>query len=896
MAKSTLELLDEAMIDTKPVGKARVGTGAYVANAGLTGVLEAIGGVADAPARVWQLGKAAGSMALNTYAKGLPERKDFGFLERKDFGLLDVNIEAANRGTNALKKLFGVDESMVAPDETARYLGAAAQGAGGALASGGGAAIGGVGAGVKGLLANAAKNSAVGGVAGLGAAGGGDAMKAAGGPEWVGQVAGGLLGGVGAASFGTPAMAAYRLATQGPGAIAGAPGNLSGAADKARPLASRIINRQVEDAVSGTPNAAANIAEAQGLAAKIPGFVPSVAEMSGSPGLAGMQARYAKLTPKNLNEELGRVEANRLAVQSYYDRVAPAAGRADTVRATIERTLTAEQKAINDQLAKLGGSLPRADLVGQGDRMSQIAAAEKAAAQPGVTAAYRQAFDAAPDSVISTAPIVAKVEEILGQSLSQIKPESAPNTVRLLKSYLGGDKPAGMQAEMNSLANPTAAAGRNTLTLEQADALRKAVNADFAAAKASSDPMAATRLMNIKQLHGTIDDVVNGSSISSAAKGLYSGALAKYRTEFAPRFKEGVNKQMFTSTSLNEPRILADKFMSEYFKPDQMAGGTRAQNFTQLFGANAEAKSLTRQGILDRFRNDAVDPVTGALKSADAARFMDKYGRTLETFKSNGVNALDDIKALAAQAGKIEVSAQKLADVAKSLRYESIDKLSDAALGSEKVMGNIVSRLDRDGKDAFSRMLMDKALASGSSLDDFLSKNKETLKIAVRPGHLNDIQDVSKALEITGRSHMNAGAGSTGTDPLKKATGVSMATVWSQYRAVSGGRQGLVTMGFNLAAPVMTKLGQTNFDDIMKAALHDPKMAENLKNLLNAQTASGATASANALMRGLKNAAVVGKASAWPLTKVVFGGDSYLPNLKRTIPATNAVMQEQEQQ
>jgi hypothetical protein len=419
------------------------------------------------------------------------------------------------------------------------------------------------------------------------------------------------------------------------------------------------------------------------------------------------------------------------------------------------------------------------------------------------------------------------------------------------------------------------------------------VNADASLAARSSDPLAATRLRNIKDVQGTIDEAIATSPVKQEAKDAFDAANAKYKTEFAPRFKEGVNARVFKASSDNEPRIVADKFIGEYFKPDSQGGGTRAESFKQLFGMSKDAKDLTREGILDRFRNSVVNAETGVLDPTKASNFMRDYGRTLETYKSNGVNALDDIKQLTQVAAKQEQATNKLKSLSSALKFENVDDLANAALKSPKVMGNVIGRLPADTKDTFTRALMDKAMAGGTgkNLNAFLDDNKDTLKMVLKPEHESALRDIAKGMSIIEQSPVKGLAGSGSTDPLKSATGVSMATVWSQWRAMTGGRQGVATMGFNLATPVFTKLSQTKFDDVMKTALHDPKTAENLRNLLQANTQQQATNFAQKLWDGLKTAGTVAWQAKGPLAQMALGVSNYPKNLKRTIPAINTELQ-----
>lgn len=882
MALDFAKLAEELSANEKPVAT----RGQYVGSQFKAGLADTIGGVADLPMRMGQLAKAGIGAGGIPYLLSAITGKD-----RSTF-MPEVQPEMANYFSNQLKGLLGVDETLQAPDSTTRYLGAGARGIGGSL-------LGGPVNSVKGVVGN----TIVGGVAGVGSEAGGDAAEAMGGPRALGQVIGGLGAGVGYASGGGAVGAVFRtkqllneLEQQ-----AKDPKTMEAAAK----TASSIVNAKMKAAVEGTPNAAQNIDEALALRAKIPGFNPSVPEMSGAKGALEMQRTYARNSPKALNEEVARVAASEQALRDYYGNVAPAAGQASNVRSAVNQSLSDETKALTAAAQGTAEKLPTADLVGMGSRAAEIAAAEKAAARPGITAAYQKAYDLAPDAAIPTQPILSKIEEVLGMPMSQIKPETAPNTFNAIKRFLGagddampGNVLGRAQAEMNALGGPPKAAPTQTMTLEEAHNLRKAVSADATLAANKNSPLAATGLRNILEVKTSVDEAITNSPIAEAAKNALKAADNKYKTEFVPRFGEGTNRLMFKDGVNNEPRIIADKFVDSYFKSDQQGGGTRAENFKQLFGASKEAKDLMREGVLDRFRTAAVNAETGILDPTKAANFMRQHGRTLDTFKSNGVNALDDIKQFSQVAAKQERATNKLNELSRTLSFKNVDDLANAALAKPDVMGNVLGRLSPETKETFTRSVMDKAMGQGTGkgLNEFLDTNAKTLKMILKPEHETALRDIAKGMTIIEQSPVKGLATGAGTtDPLKSATGVSMATVWSQWRAMTGGRQGVATMGFNLATPVFTKLSQTKFDDVMKTALHDPKTAENLRNLLQANTQQQATNFAQRLWDGLKTAGSVAWQSKGPVTQMLLNTKAYPENLKRTIPAINTELQQETQ-
>jgi hypothetical protein len=907
--------LDELLARAKSqIGEAqsapKATTGQYVGNSVKQSIADMIGGVGDTPARLYQLGKAA--------IGSTPEAALIGrLIGKQNAAMPDVNIPATQMFTDYLKNAIGVQDNMKPADTTDKYLGAAAGGATGGLLMG---PVGAAGNTIKemalGTVGNLAKNAVVGGMAGVGATGGGDFAQSAGVPRPIGEIAGGLLGGVvGASSSGVVGTVLRgknvldEMATLAKDPSKMTPEQVAmyeKAIAKTQETAGKIVNKRMESAVQGTPNAADNLTEGLRLRAAIPGFNPSVAEMAQAPAALELQKNFARSSPKALNEEVARVAASEKAIADHFQNALPGEGSANAVRNAINQDLAARNAKMTATGQQTAGKLPTTDLVAMGDKAAALAQAEKAAASPAIVAAYGKAYALAPDPSIDAKPILAAIEKELGMPLAQVKPEVAPRTFAAIQRFIGGD--GGKTPEELALlsarlgGNIENAGAKTGMTLQEAAALRRAINADATSASQSLTPLASMRLRNLANVKGSIDEAIGASPIAQEAKDAFAAANHKYSTEFAPRFKEGPNALMFKQGTNNEPRIIADKFIDTYFKADQQGGGTRAENFKNLFGANAESKALMKEGILDRFRNSVVNAENGIIDPAKAAAFQRQYGRTLESFKANGINAMDDIKAFTNTAAKHQEASDALAKLSSRLKFENVDDLANAALNDKTVMQNIKFRLNPDTKDELRRIIMEKARgtgtgkeATGASVEQFLDKNHEVLRGILEPKHESALRDIAKAMQIIEQSPAKGLATTASNSPLKSAIGLSEATVLSQVRAFSGGRQGLPFMGFNLAMPVFAKLSQTKFDDVMRTALHDPQTAVNLRNLLQSTTQAQAAGWGGKLLGSMKNTWEVVKAAKGPIVEVILGVSNYPANLKRSVPAISNVVQDNEE-
>jgi hypothetical protein len=185
------------------------------------------------------------------------------------------------------------------------------------------------------------------------------------------------------------------------------------------------------------------------------------------------------------------------------------------------------------------------------------------------------------------------------------------------------------------------------VTLQQLDDIRKAVNVDIAAGRTSMDPGAGMRLRSLDKIHKAIDDAVESSTtLSATAKTAYDDALNLYRTEYVPRFKTGVNDQMFRATALNEPKIKPEDVITKYFQP---RGVSEARNFVTLFGDDPKAMQTARAGIEDLYMREVKVPTPEA-----HAAFLQKYADPIKVLDDAGMNVLQRIKVVGQNAARLD--------------------------------------------------------------------------------------------------------------------------------------------------------------------------------------------------------------------------------------------------
>jgi len=485
-----------------------------------------------------------------------------------------------------------------------------------ALGTVGGAALG-TPAGPAGMMAGA----------GVGFAGAKELMRMAGG---------------GAAPETLPQAAARQARTAVEGAAMEATGRyvVAPIIGKGMEYASKLKNIKLDTYLKAIGNKGDDIVNAlRGRPSAVPGAAPTAGEVAAPAGSTGFST----------------LQARALEVPAMTDTYADMAAQTNQARLAQQARADAKFRASADKVKqKIDTGLTNVSQREAGQTLLDAAKAEQQAAKVTVTEpAYTRAFAAAGDAKINVGNVIDEAESILGRKLSTFDPSTAPSTVTKLLSLqpaAPAAAPLGVGKITSKLKAPTPPAAAPEVTLAQLDDVRKAINADIASAARSSDPSAATTLRNLGKLHRAIDAAVDGSStLPAEAKALYTQALDTYRTQYAPRFKTGVNANLFKQTALNEPRLNPDDVIKTYFQP---RGEREAQQFVTMFGKNADAVRTARAGIEDLYRREVTD-AAGRVAPEAHAKFLKKYADPIRILDEAGMSLSPRLDAVAKDAARL---------------------------------------------------------------------------------------------------------------------------------------------------------------------------------------------------------------------------------------------------
>ena len=509
------------------------------------------------------------------------------------------------------------------------------------------------------------------------------------------------------------------------------------------------------------PRAALNALAASQGARATPGYVPTLSErLVGEgvfePGTAGLEAglnttnnpvgrqvfAQRQQSLNALTDQLGRIE-DQLSQRAT---AATPQGLQDLteVRNQLLRRISEEQAVLTQQGVDLAGALPNVGQREPGQALiTRAGELEEGVRATRIRPAYRAAYALAGDTPINIADAAAAAENILGTTRATFDPNVAPNTVREL-ARIGPT-----EVRVSGSEFPTdVSGGGGTVTLQQIDDIRKAINKDIGLGRARSGTgnVDAT-LSNLGSVQRLLDEAIARSGLTDEAKAAYTDALSRYREEFVPQFKTGIPADLRRTSWRNEPGILPDAVVQKFLSSER-----GAEQFGNLFKGDPKAATDMASGVLDLFRSKVIDKTTGAVNPAQADAFIKQYGDNLEVLQQSGVNirgAIDDIRN---QAAKLEGKAGELSSLQGALKApETAVELVDAALKSPKLMGNTISRLDPAGRAAFGGELTNRVLdmVKAGKHDEalkFLTENADALRTGMgRKGAYDDLVDMANS-------------------------------------------------------------------------------------------------------------------------------------------------------
>ena len=456
--------------------------------------------------------------------------------------------------------------------------------------------------------------------------------------------------------------------------------------------------------------------------------------------LAVAAANVNALTQRNLPVATASPTAPRRAVKQAL------AGEAATLqgqKTAMTGQLTAEQQAAEAALAAqrqgVEGSIANVSQLETGRALAKANEAALENTRRTVTGpAYQAAFDAAPEATINLSGLAGVAKEQRGELLTQLK-GLAPNSAALLERYGPKEIETMVQGVPIKQTVPPP-----PITLEEAHAIRQAINIDRAALKGSNESGANITRARLNDLYSSLNTAIN-RDVAPEAKALFEDANTLFKERIVDVFRTGQPSNLTRTSTLNEPMLRPGDIVSK-----AMADEGSTLQFLKVFKQDPAAMQNLKTGVEDLYRQQvlaggkAATPQAHAKFIADNAKqlgALDSAGMGMTTRLNQiggqikGLTAAEE--ALAAQgktipdkvaaAFKAEDEALKLAS--SNLGFKQTGDLRSAIVSSPEKANQALARMDAPAKSSLARGVMQDAGRASDPLKHLVDNEQGIMRV-----------------------------------------------------------------------------------------------------------------------------------------------------------------------
>lgn len=682
--------------------------------------------------------------------------------------------------------------------------------------------------------------------AGAGAGIAGEAAPGSQTAEMIGQLAGGLAP---VAMLHTPS--AY-LARFGRSLV-----------NRISPQATRqAATEAVQDAIGGemTPQAIANLREAEKIAGGIEGFRPSLAEATNSPsliatqraiekGLSGKALEMAAVRRQQNLDALRRFEAAKAPPGPGFDFVIDTASRkVDDIRAGI----AGQQAEVSGARSAIGEALPSADRFAIGhDLRNRLVEAERQAADDmkalrqelglndaDVTVPFGQFAEnvaaAGPDSIFRDLRRYPDLMETIRRAGAGEVETGAPKTYEGPEIADSGGLEPGILTPESTLPEPT----QVNVTFRDLMALREEIGFQFRNARAASSPdFRKVRLLGA--LREEVDNLLEGLDFPDPAlSAAYKEFRQRYFTDYVERFRKGAAYKVQAKDGRGFYRTDDEDVATAFWAAGDVSA---ARQFKTVYGTEPQANAALEAVALDSLRGAAV-------------RDGQVDQRLLQTWIRRHESVLAEFPAIRAKVADVEATNRALLDREAQLTQrarqiedqvlvkalgsvaggqKTPDQLLAEAMQSPQKMGQLKAlvRGNEDAEKALARAIWN-AAAGQRDLGTFIQQNEAALKLGLSPQHITDLKLLAGGREMASRVPAPTGSAVQPRpfQALEDATRMGMPQIASRIFAVQSGRTSWRFVVSEAGSRALRGYTQEQMEALLREALYDPRVAKDLAN------------------------------------------------------------------
>jgi hypothetical protein len=374
--------------------------------------------------------------------------------------------------------------------------------------------------------------------------------------------------------------------------------------------------------------------------------------------------------------------------------------------------------------------------------------------------AYRAAFDAAPEATINLSGLAGVAKGQQAELLTQLK-GLAPNSAALLERY--GPKEVetmvqGMPIKQTILPPP--------ITLEEAHAIRQAINIDLATLKSSNESGANITRGRLDKLYESLNAAIN-RDVAPEAKALFEDANALFKERIVDVFRTGQPSNLTRTSTLNEPMLRPGDIVSK-----TMADEGSTLQFLKAFKQDPAAMQNLKTGVEDLYRQQVLAGAKAATPEAHAKFMFDNAkqlgaldnaglgmttrlnqiggqikgltaaeelllaqgkaipSKVTETFKTKVEKLTAQGKAIPSkvvEAFKAEDEALNLAST--TLGFKQTNKLREAIVSNPETASQALMRMDAPAKSSLARGVMQDAGKASDPLKHLIDNEQGIMRV-----------------------------------------------------------------------------------------------------------------------------------------------------------------------
>lgn len=657
-------------------------------------------------------------------------------------------------------------------------------------------------------------------------------------------------------------MTGPALLSQGAGAVAKfAKSRLS--PEFARQKAEHEALAKVGGLVEAHADSGANLARAEELRARIPGYEPSAAAATGAPGLIALERQLASQTPENLATAASKVRNSAEAIENFvaqkYDggtfdtprKIAVLAKKkaADLAqaRSNVEEKLTDLNAAFDRNPSGQNGDLLRKKLnernaILRGQKDQNYAAVEEEARNLGVKE--------------DVGDIVDFTKRTLAEDLNGFQPENIPSIFREVKSEFAKEAKGGRVAKETPTGKKIysyedAAPASTEVTFDSLMSMRRRVNSDLAEVSASSGTDREAKMRLLGQMKGMIESKVqqyNDPAKYGRLGELMQKAEGFFKTEYAPRFKQGFGFEanLRDSRAGGGMAYTPEEVTTKLLKPTDAQA---VRDFKFLYGDDAEAIGALKGSWLDALHKRAgIFDKNGFVKPTAIDNFVkthqDAFRELPQSVQLDIRRLSTDSTALLERRAAISAAEKKLADngFVQLVEGQDPEKVLSVAIQDDKAMRVLSGMAAKAGtleQNGLARRVAEK-ITEAPDPAAYLNAHSGTVNQVfgrMGPNHMQNVEDVVEAISILKRADIprNVHGAPAMQDPMMAGTGSSMRSWIASLMSIERGRTGVLQEGGFMLGRYLAKMTTGHRDAVMQAALYDPHFSKVLAGALKSK-------------------------------------------------------------